>query len=40
MAAETRAQNEEDIAGAAAVGIVKWESCLTVSLDMMSHGCI
>lgn len=40
MAAETRAQIKEDIAGAGSVGIVKWESCLTVSLDMMSHGCI
>lgn len=40
MAAETRAQIKEDSAGAGSVGIVKWESCLTVSLDMMSHGCI
>lgn len=26
-------------AGARSVRIVKWESCLTVSLDVMSHGC-
>lgn len=40
MAAETRGQIKEDIAGAGSVVIVKWESCLTVSSDMMSHGCI
>lgn len=40
MAAETRAQIKKDIVGAGSVGIVKWESCLTVSLDMMTHGCI